>query len=53
MFKLGVYVGDTLMGQGSGPSKQMAQQVAAKAALAAYAKRQQPSVRQIEPLKTD
>ena len=53
VFKLGVYVGDTLMGQGSGPSKQAAQQVAAKAALAAYALRQKPTVRQIEPLKTD
>ncbi len=40
IFKLGVYVGDKLMGQGSGPSKQAAQQIAAKAALTAYAKRQ-------------
>lgn len=36
IFALGVYVGDNLMGQGSGPSKQVAQQAAAKAALAAY-----------------
>lgn len=39
VFHLGVYVGDKLMGQGSGPSKQAAQQLAAKAALAAYATR--------------
>lgn len=36
VFTLGVFVGDKLMGKGSGPSKQTAQQVAAKAALAAY-----------------
>lgn len=36
VFTLGVYVGETLMGQGSGPSKQSAQQVAARAALDAY-----------------
>ena len=42
VFTLGVYVGDTLMGQGSGPSKQMAQQEAARAALEAYSKRQEP-----------
>lgn len=39
IFKLGVYVGDKLMGEGSGPSKQVAQQAAARAALAAYEKR--------------
>lgn len=39
VFSLGVYVGTTLMGQGSGPSKQHAQQKAAKAALEAYEKR--------------
>lgn len=39
LFTLGVYVGDKLMGEGSGPSKQMAQQEAARAALAAYDKR--------------
>ncbi len=39
LFKLGVYVGDKLMGTGSGPSKQVAQQQAAQAALEAYAKR--------------
>ena len=36
VFTLGVYVGDKLMGQGSGPSKQSAQQLAAQAALAKY-----------------
>ncbi len=38
-FSLGVYVGDRLMGKGSGPSKQAAQQLAAQAALVAYEKR--------------
>ncbi len=38
LFTLGVYVGDKLMGQGQGHSKQQAQQVAAKAALKAYEK---------------
>lgn len=37
IFTLGVYVGDKLMGKGTGPSKQNAQQVAAKAALQKYA----------------
>ena len=37
-FTLGVYVGDKLMGTGSGPSKQVAQQQAAQAALDEYAK---------------
>ena len=36
VFTLGVFVGDKLMGKGTGPSKQNAQQVAAKAALKAY-----------------
>lgn len=36
VFTLGVYVGDKLMGKGSGPSKQVAQQQAAQAALDAY-----------------
>lgn len=36
MFTLGVYVGDKLMGVGKGPSKQVAQQAAAQAALEAY-----------------
>jgi len=36
VFTLGVYVGTKLMGQGSGPSKQAAQQQAAQAALKAY-----------------
>lgn len=39
IFTLGVYVGTKLMGQGSGPSKQAAQQNAARAALEAYEKR--------------
>lgn len=39
IFTLGVYVGNELMGKGSGPSKQVAQQQAAQAALDAYAKR--------------
>lgn len=39
LFTLGVYVGDTLMGQGNGPNKQYAQQQAARAALIAYEKR--------------
>lgn len=36
IFTLGVFVGDKLMGKGTGPSKQNAQQEAAKAALIAY-----------------
>lgn len=36
VFTLGVFVGDKLMGKGSGPSKQYAQQEAARAALEAY-----------------
>ncbi|MFY9227921.1 MAG: ribonuclease III [Candidatus Microsaccharimonas sp.] len=36
MFTLGVYSGDRLVSQGTGPSKQHAQQVAAKAALEYY-----------------
>ncbi|MFI5212507.1 MAG: ribonuclease III [Candidatus Saccharimonadales bacterium] len=39
IFTLGVFVGNTLMGQGAGPSKQQAQQLAAKAALLAYEER--------------
>jgi ribonuclease III len=39
IFMLGVYVGDKLMGKGSGSSKQNAQQEAAKAALISYEKR--------------
>ncbi len=39
VFTLGVYVGDKLMGKGTGPSKQIAQQDAARAALVAYEKR--------------
>lgn len=39
IFTLGAFVGNTLMGQGSGPSKQVAQQAAARAALIAYEKR--------------
>lgn len=36
IFTVGVFVGDTLKGQGTGPSKQQAQQKAAEAALAHY-----------------
>lgn len=36
IFTLGVYVGDRLMGKGTGPSKQTAQQEAARNALEAY-----------------
>jgi len=39
VFTLGVYVGNELMGTGTGHSKQIAQQQAATAALEAYAKR--------------
>lgn len=39
IFTLGVFVGDKLMGKGSGSSKQNAQQVAAKAAIEKYEKR--------------
>lgn len=39
IFTLGAFVGDKLMGQGKGPSKQIAQQQAAKTALEAYEKR--------------
>lgn len=39
IFTLGVFVGDKLMGKGSGPSKQVAQQKAAQAALAEYNKK--------------
>lgn len=39
IFTLGAFVGDVLMGQGSGPSKQVAQQQAARNALKAYEKR--------------
>jgi ribonuclease-3 len=38
MFTLGVYVNDRLMGTGVGPSKQVAQQKAAQAALDTYSK---------------
>lgn len=38
LFTLGVFVGEKLMGEGQGPSKQAAQQQAAKAALEAYEK---------------
>jgi ribonuclease-3 len=39
LFTLGVFVSDKLMGKGTGPSKQIAQQDAARAALEAYEKR--------------
>lgn len=49
VFTLGVYVKDKLLGKGSGPSKQVAQQDAAKAALIYYSELD----KQIdEPLKT-
>lgn len=38
IFRLGVYIGSKLMGVGEGPSKQIAQQQAATAALAEYKK---------------
>lgn len=41
IFTLGVFVGSLLMGKGSGPSKQAAQQQAARAALETYAKREE------------
>lgn len=41
IFTLGVFVGDKLMGKGTGPSKQVAQQAAATAALERYAKETQ------------
>lgn len=40
IFTLGVFVGENLMGKGSGPSKQFAQQQAARTALAEYKRRQ-------------
>ena len=40
VFTLGAYVGDKLMGKGAGPSKQAAQQQAARAALEAYDRQQ-------------
>jgi ribonuclease-3 len=39
IFTIGVFVGDKLMGQGTGPSKQQAQQQAARAAIENYGKR--------------
>ncbi len=39
IFTLGVYVGSALMGKGVGPSKQVAQQQAARAALTVYEER--------------
>ncbi len=41
-FTVGVYVNDNLRGQGTGPSKQAAQQQAAEAALAYYAEKPEP-----------
>jgi ribonuclease-3 len=40
VFTVGAYVNGTLMGQGVGPSKQNAQQLAARAALEAYEARE-------------
>jgi ribonuclease-3 len=39
VFTLGVYVGEKLMGKGTGSSKQNAQQEAARAAIEKYEKR--------------
>ena len=36
VFTLGVFVGETMMGRGTGPSKQVAQQQAARQAIARY-----------------
>lgn len=47
-FTLGVFVGDRLMGQGSGPSKQTAQQIAARAALEEYARQAKKTGQQID-----
>lgn len=47
IFTLGVFVGDRLMGEGSGHSKQIAQQQAARAALEAYQKLQNKAVETI------
>lgn len=44
VFTLGAYVNGTLMGKGTGPNKQHAQQAAAKAALKAYAQRENTPV---------
>lgn len=49
IFTLGVYVGNELMGTGVGPSKQIAQQQAASAALDAYAKRPKKSDEKPKP----
>jgi ribonuclease-3 len=51
-FTLGAFVGDKLMGKGVGPSKQSAQQEAARAALAAYAAREQGEKQIDEKQKT-
>lgn len=47
IFTLGVFVGDRLMGEGSGHSKQIAQQQAARTALEAYQKLQNKAVETI------
>ncbi|MDB5167294.1 MAG: putative ribonuclease [Candidatus Saccharibacteria bacterium] len=41
IFTLGVFVNDNLLGKGSGPSKQVAQQAAAQAALVTYMNREE------------
>lgn len=41
VFTLGIFIGENLMGKGVGPSKQFAQQQAARAALKAYARQNQ------------
>ena len=43
VFTVGAYVNGKLMGQGAGPSKQNAQQLAARAALDTYAAHEQPA----------
>jgi ribonuclease-3 len=43
VFTLGVFVGEQMMGEGIGPSKHVAQQEAAKAALMAYKKHEKAS----------
>ena len=51
-FTLGVFVNDRLMGRGTGPSKQTAQQKAARAALAAYQQQEAQTEKAEEPAKS-
>ena len=48
VFTLGVFVGEKLMGQGMGPSKQVAQQQAARQAIAAYRSAEKVTTEKIE-----